>query len=107
LGFLLYKSASYPSVASWTISCPGPVITSIFCPVVKPIAGRELTVAADRDVSLRAGRNVEIGAATETDSHYQLKEKKKSGLLGSGGIGFTIGRQSGLRREISHGRRAR
>lgn len=36
-------------------------------------------VAADRDVSLRAGRDVEIGAATETDSHYQLKEKKKAG----------------------------
>ncbi|UIL52383.1 MULTISPECIES: hemagglutinin repeat-containing protein [Pantoea] len=71
---------------------------------VTVIAGRDLTVtgsavAADRDVSLRAGRDVEIGAATETDSHYQLKEKKKSGLLGSGGIGFTIGKQS-TRHEI-------
>nr|WP_241197640.1 hemagglutinin repeat-containing protein [Pantoea agglomerans] len=68
------------------------------------IAGRDLTVtgsavAADRDVSLRAGRDVEIGAATETDSHYQLKEKKKSGLMSSGGIGFTIGKQS-TRHEI-------
>ncbi|MEN4700498.1 hemagglutinin repeat-containing protein [Pantoea agglomerans] len=71
---------------------------------VTVIAGRDLTVtgsavAADRDVSLRAGRDVEIGAATETDSHYQLKEKKKSGLMSSGGIGFTIGRQS-TRHEI-------
>ncbi|WLO84633.1 hemagglutinin repeat-containing protein [Pantoea agglomerans] len=71
---------------------------------VTVIAGRDLTVtgsavAADQDVSLRAGRDVEIGAATETDSHYQLKEKKKSGLLGSGGIGFTIGKQS-TRHEI-------
>ncbi|MGC1058038.1 hemagglutinin repeat-containing protein [Pantoea agglomerans] len=71
---------------------------------VTVIAGRDLTVtgsavAADRDVSLRAGRDVEIGAATETDSHYQLKEKKKSGLLGSGGIGFTVGKQS-TRHEI-------
>jgi filamentous hemagglutinin len=71
---------------------------------VAVIAGRDLTVtgsavAADQDVSLRAGRDVEIGAATETDSHYQLKEKKKSGLLGSGGIGFTIGKQS-TRHEI-------
>ncbi len=62
-------------------------------------AGNDLTVsgsaiAADRDVSLQAGRNVDIGAATETDTHYRLEEKKKSGLLGSGGIGFTIGKQS-------------
>ncbi|KAF6655154.1 hypothetical protein HFD92_21600, partial [Pantoea sp. EKM101V] len=56
-------------------------------------------VVADRDVNLRAGRDVEIGAATETESHYQLEEKKKSGLLGSGGIGFTVGKQS-TRHEI-------
>ncbi|MGQ8818386.1 two-partner secretion domain-containing protein, partial [Serratia sp. NA_13] len=62
-------------------------------------AGNNLTVtgsaiAADQDVNLQAGRNVDIGAATETDTHYRLEEKKKSGLLGSGGIGFTIGKQS-------------
>ncbi|MEN5281878.1 hemagglutinin repeat-containing protein, partial [Serratia marcescens] len=62
-------------------------------------AGNDLTVtgsaiAADRDVNLQAGRNVDIGAATETETHYLLEEKKKSGLLGSGGIGFTIGKQS-------------
>ncbi len=71
---------------------------------VTVIAGRDLTVtgsavAADQDVNLRAGRDVEIGAATETDSHYQLKEKKKSGLMSSGGIGFTVGKQS-TRHEI-------
>ncbi|WP_437615214.1 hemagglutinin repeat-containing protein [Erwinia sp. V71] len=62
-------------------------------------AGNDLTVtgsaiAADRDVTLQAGHNVDIGAATETESHYLLEEKKKSGLLGSGGIGFTVGKQS-------------
>ncbi len=62
-------------------------------------AGNDLTVsgsaiAADQDVNLQAGNNVDIGAATETDTHYRLEEKKKSGLLGSGGIGFTIGKQS-------------
>nr|WP_171971343.1 hemagglutinin repeat-containing protein [Serratia marcescens] len=62
-------------------------------------AGNDLTVsgsaiAADRDVNLQAGHNVDIGAATETDTHYLLEKKKKSGLLGSGGIGFTIGKQS-------------
>lgn len=71
---------------------------------VTVIAGRDLTVtgsavAADQDVNLRAGRDVEIGAATETDSHYQLQENKKSGLLSSGGIGFTVGKQS-TRHEI-------
>ncbi|POW58502.1 filamentous hemagglutinin [Candidatus Pantoea alvi] len=62
-------------------------------------AGNDLTVTgsaivADRDVNLQAGHNVDIGAATETETHYLLEEKKKSGLLGSGGIGFTIGKQS-------------
>ncbi|MGK3160823.1 hemagglutinin repeat-containing protein [Serratia marcescens] len=52
-------------------------------------AGNDLTVtgsaiAADQDVNLQAGGNVDIGAATETDTHYRLEEKKKSGLLGSG-----------------------
>lgn len=52
------------------------------------------SIAADRDVSLQAGHNVDIGAATETASHTLLEEEKKSGLLSSGGIGFTIGSQS-------------
>jgi filamentous hemagglutinin len=62
-------------------------------------AGNDLTVkgssiAADRDVTLQAGHNVDIVAATETESHYLLEEKKKSGLMSSGGIGFTVGKQS-------------
>lgn len=62
-------------------------------------ASNDLTVkgsaiAADRDVSLHAGHNVDIVAATETESHYLLEEKKKSGLMSSGGIGFTAGKQS-------------
>ncbi|EOW6804631.1 hemagglutinin repeat-containing protein [Cronobacter muytjensii] len=48
-------------------------------------------VAGDGNVALSAGKNVDIVAATNTDSNWQLKEKKKSGLMGSGGIGFTIG----------------
>ncbi|MGP4141623.1 hemagglutinin repeat-containing protein [Sodalis praecaptivus] len=62
-------------------------------------AGNDLTVkgsalAADRDISLQAGNNVDIIAATESETHFLLEEKKKSGLLGSGGIGFTLGSQS-------------
>jgi filamentous hemagglutinin len=49
------------------------------------------SVVGDGDVALSAGHNVDITAATNTDSNWQLKEKKKSGLMGSGGIGFTIG----------------
>ncbi|WP_319927238.1 hemagglutinin repeat-containing protein [Xenorhabdus littoralis] len=62
-------------------------------------AGNDLSVsgsavAGDKDVTLQAGNNVAITAATETESHYLLDEKKKSGLLSSGGIGFTVGSQS-------------
>lgn len=49
------------------------------------------SVVGDGDVTLSAAHNVDITAATNTDSNWQFKEKKKSGLMGSGGIGFTIG----------------
>ncbi|EPD6701356.1 hemagglutinin repeat-containing protein [Cronobacter dublinensis] len=49
------------------------------------------SVVGDGDVALSADHNVDITAATNTDSNWQLNEKKKSGLMGSGGIGFTIG----------------
>ncbi|ROP60173.1 filamentous hemagglutinin [Enterobacter sp. BIGb0383] len=48
-------------------------------------------VVGDGDVALSADRSIDIQAATNTDSSWNLKEKKKSGLMGSGGIGFTIG----------------
>ncbi|WP_230492803.1 hemagglutinin repeat-containing protein, partial [Martelella alba] len=51
-------------------------------------------IAADQTVDLQAGRDVVIAAATETESHYLLEEHKKSGLSGSGGIGFSVGSQS-------------
>ncbi|PQK87129.1 hemagglutinin repeat-containing protein [Pantoea ananatis] len=68
-------------------------------------AGNDLTVsgsaiAADQNVDLQAGNNVDISAATETGYHYLLEEKKKSGLMGSGGIGFRVGKQS-TRHEVN------
>ncbi|EEZ6229551.1 contact-dependent inhibition toxin CdiA [Escherichia coli] len=59
-------------------------------------AGDNLTVqgsdvVADRDVSLAAGNHVDVLAATNTDTSWRFKETKKSGLMGTGGIGFTIG----------------
>ncbi|EMF1153439.1 contact-dependent inhibition toxin CdiA [Escherichia coli] len=59
-------------------------------------AGDNLTVegsdvVADWDVSLAAGNHVDVLAATSTDTSWRFKETKKSGLMGTGGIGFTIG----------------
>jgi filamentous hemagglutinin len=59
-------------------------------------AGNNLTVkgsdvVADHDVALSAGNNVDILAATNTDTSWRFKETKKSGLMGTGGIGITIG----------------
>ena len=59
-------------------------------------AGNNLTVqgsdvVADRDVSLAAGNHVDVLAATSTDTSWRFKETKKSGLTGTGGIGFTTG----------------
>lgn len=48
-------------------------------------------VAGDGDVALSAGNNMDIVAATNTDTSWRFKETKKSGLMGTGGIGFTIG----------------
>ncbi|MRT12483.1 filamentous hemagglutinin N-terminal domain-containing protein [Enterobacteriaceae bacterium RIT711] len=48
-------------------------------------------VAGDGEVSLSARNNVDVVAATNTDSLYRLEEKHKSGLMGTGGIGITIG----------------
>ncbi|WP_198555889.1 hemagglutinin repeat-containing protein, partial [Rahnella sp. AA] len=49
------------------------------------------SVAGDQQVSLTGGNNVDITAATDEQSSYRLNETKKSGLMGSGGIGFTLG----------------
>ncbi|WP_099139523.1 hemagglutinin repeat-containing protein, partial [Xenorhabdus mauleonii] len=68
-------------------------------------AGNDLAVSGsaivgDKDVTLQAGNNVDITAATETQTHYLLEEQKKSGLLSSGGIGFTVGSKS-TRHEVN------
>ncbi|ELU5197296.1 contact-dependent inhibition effector tRNA nuclease [Escherichia coli] len=68
-------------------------------------AGNNLTVqgsdvVADRDVSLAADNHVDVLAATSTDTSWRFKETKKSGLTGTGGIGFTIGSS-----KTSHDRR--
>ncbi|HAI2207904.1 hemagglutinin repeat-containing protein [Escherichia coli] len=49
------------------------------------------SVVGDNTVALSAGNNVDIVAATNTDSSWRFKEEKKSGLMGTGGIGITVG----------------
>lgn len=48
-------------------------------------------VVGDGKVALNAGNNVEITAATNTDSTWRFSETRKSGLMGTGGIGISIG----------------
>ncbi|WP_431355032.1 hemagglutinin repeat-containing protein [Klebsiella aerogenes] len=49
------------------------------------------SVVGDNSVALDAGNNVDIVAATNTDTSWRFKEEKKSGLMGTGGIGISIG----------------
>lgn len=63
---------------------------------VKVTAGNNLlvqgsSVVGDDEVGLNAGNNVDIVAATNSNTDWRFKETKKSGLMGTGGIGFTIG----------------
>ncbi|MGC0809958.1 hemagglutinin repeat-containing protein [Pantoea agglomerans] len=65
---------------------------------VSVIAGNDLnvqgsSVAGDKGVALSAGNDLNIVTATNTQSTYSLKEKKKSGLMG-GGLGLSYGKQS-------------
>ncbi|MDE9518303.1 hemagglutinin repeat-containing protein [Xenorhabdus bovienii] len=59
-------------------------------------AGKDITVGASnvvgtQDVTLNAGNNLNITTAKETHHESYRKEEKKSGLMGTGGIGFTVG----------------
>ncbi len=52
------------------------------------------SVAGDNSVSLAAGNNLNIGTLTESNRETHLKQEKKSGLMSSGGVGFSVGSQS-------------
>ena len=59
-------------------------------------AGRDIAVigsnvAGTQDVALTAGRDLSITTAAETNNEVHQREEKKSGLMGTGGIGFTVG----------------
>ncbi|WP_343553478.1 hemagglutinin repeat-containing protein [Pantoea sp.] len=62
-------------------------------------AGRDLTVSGSsvvgtQDVALAAGRDLTLTTADETRQENHLRTEKKSGLSGTGGIGFTVGQSS-------------
>ncbi|MNB93170.1 Adenosine monophosphate-protein transferase and cysteine protease IbpA precursor [compost metagenome] len=62
-------------------------------------AGNDLTVrgsnvAGTGDVALLAGNNLTVDTQGERNTELHQKQEKKSGLLSSGGIGFSVGTQS-------------
>ncbi|MGS3448434.1 hemagglutinin repeat-containing protein [Klebsiella electrica] len=62
-------------------------------------SGRDITlggaqVVASGDVALLAGNDLRIDTRDEYNSEQHLKQEKKSGLMSSGGIGFSYGTRS-------------
>ena len=60
-------------------------------------AGRDMAIQAsqvvsDQATSLQAGGNIAITSATASDSYSYQRDEKKSGLMSSGGLGFSIGK---------------
>ncbi|MFM5342616.1 hemagglutinin repeat-containing protein [Aeromonas veronii] len=63
------------------------------------LQGHNVTVAgsnvlSDVQTDILAKNNLDIGTVSETRSESHFNQTSKSGLMGSGGIGFTIGKQS-------------
>ncbi|EPF5869551.1 hemagglutinin repeat-containing protein [Morganella morganii] len=61
-------------------------------------AGNNLTVEgsqviADNDLTATAGKTITVTTTDEAREETHLREEKKSGLMSSGGIGFTVGKQ--------------
>ncbi len=85
------------------------------------ISGGKVLIAADNDLTVRgsdvvsdgltlltAGNDVNVTAAQSSYHYSEFHQTKKSGLMGSGGIGFTIGSKkdaadSGSRTLVNHG----
>src|SRR5690606_27863168 len=65
---------------------------------VQIAAGRDITTQAAQivgsgDVLLAAGRDIDIGVGENTHTETHARTVKKSGVFGSGGVGFTLGKQ--------------
>ena len=59
----------------------------------KDINVKGSNVAADNDVSVKTGGNLNIGSAEQTSESEYIKSVKKSGVFAGGGLGFTIGKE--------------
>lgn len=75
-------------------------------------AGQDLgvigsNVASTQDTYLGAGRHALIDGALETSESSHAQSKKKSGLLSSGGIGFTLGSASTKATQTNHAEQTR
>ncbi|QHI99285.1 filamentous hemagglutinin N-terminal domain-containing protein [Xylophilus rhododendri] len=62
-------------------------------------AGRDIAIAgsqvvADSATQLTAGRDIVISAQTQTSSETHDRAQTRSGLMGSGGIGVTVGQRA-------------
>ncbi|WP_036775009.1 hemagglutinin repeat-containing protein, partial [Photorhabdus australis] len=51
-------------------------------------------VAGTQDVSLNAGHQLTVTTAAEAHDETHWRQEKKSGLMGTGGLGFTVGKAS-------------
>ncbi|WP_241651007.1 two-partner secretion domain-containing protein, partial [Rosenbergiella nectarea] len=75
------------------------VSSSVSGDQVTLLAGHDLrseasNIVGDNAVKLLAGNDVVITTAEESDHSTSMTKKKKSGLSGTGGIGFTVGTSS-------------
>ncbi|PIT46040.1 hypothetical protein BHC51_07285 [Snodgrassella alvi] len=74
--------------------------------VASNITGAKITISSDKDINIRgsnvisdygtllhAGNDININAAENHYMDHQYHKETKSGLMGSGGIGFSIGSQ--------------
>ncbi|WP_390623182.1 hemagglutinin repeat-containing protein [Ralstonia syzygii] len=91
-GFL--SSSSSRSVD--TIARTDAVGSMLSADSVSVSAGRDLnvkgsSVAATNDATLNAQRDINIESATASSSEMHFREETRSGLMGSGGVGFTVG----------------
>ncbi|MGR0116379.1 hemagglutinin repeat-containing protein [Ralstonia pseudosolanacearum] len=91
-GFLSSKTTHTIDSAAQTSA----VGTTLSGDAVTVTTGRDLNVrgsnvAATKDVTLQALRDINIESTTSSTSESHYRKETQSGLLGSGGIGFMIG----------------
>lgn len=93
-GFLSKEQTTKASSEHQTVA----VGSTVSANAVAGHAGRDLTIAgsnvvATEDLTLRANRNMVIGASQSTASSSASQETRKSGMLSNGGASVTFGKQ--------------